>query len=488
MTTVSVQSKQENQTLPPQGLLDWLHASGLPLRITGESLKFFRSGLPVARCTADEETFDRLQSEIQRTTIAADEARVAAAPADLPQIRAAHASHQEIKLLLELPGWSEDFHCLIFRGHGFRDNGISFTIDRLIFRDADRGWEIDPELSDTLSPGERDALENECLADLDAERLRVVSNDPNADAFEQRLSAAEIVRLAVLPASLDFELDPRLKERLAADFDRAEAEQLSRKFLHRQFKKLLCGARPSRSFLLMSDIGVLDWFLPELAAGRDLAQNRYHKHDIFYHSIYTCDAVVGPNLPLRMAALFHDLGKVDTRRELPNGEATFHNHEMVSTRHTERILRRFGFAPDVAKHVRFLVRNHMFHYTDEWSDKAVRRFVHRVPPAMLADMITLRLADRKGSGKKTALPRAIKDLIRHMERIRAEEAELKVRDLAVDGHTLMELGMRPGPAMGDVLQQLLDEVKGELLPNEAEPLQKRAGEVILIQARTGTHP
>ncbi|MEQ9366520.1 MAG: hypothetical protein RIF32_19925, partial [Leptospirales bacterium] len=99
-------------------------------------------------------------------------------------------------------------------------------------------------------------------------------------------------------------------------------------------------------------------------------------------------------------------------------------------------------------------------------------------------LITLRLAHRNGSGKKTALPRAIKDLIRHMERIRAEEAELKIPNLAVDGHTLMELGMQPGPRMGDVLQQLLDEVKTEQVPNEEAALRERARSLVLNQ--TGT--
>lgn len=455
MSAVSVQSKQENKTLPPRALLDWLRAADLRVWINGTSLKYFRSGLPVARCSMDAADFDRLS---------------AAPEISLAQLENTRVSPNEIKLLLNLPGWTEAFHCLIFRGHDLEytksETELVFTIDRLVFRDADRGWEVHPELADYS-----DAF----LEDLEQERLSVVPDQQLPDRF----TAAEIVRLAVLPASLDFPLADEVKDQLTRDFRREDAEQLSRKFLHRQFKKLLCGARPSRSFLLMSEIGMLDWFLPELAAGRDLAQNRFHKHDIFYHSIYTCDAVAGPNLPLRMAALFHDLGKVNTRRELPNGEATFHNHEMVSTRHTERILRRFGFSPEILKHVRFLVRNHMFHYTGEWTDRAVRRFVKKVPQAMLEDMITLRLADRKGSGKKTALPRAIKDLIRHMERIRSEEAELKIPDLAVGGHTLMELGMQPGPRMGDILQQILDEVKADQLPNEEAALRDRARDLVL---------
>ncbi|MCR9140936.1 MAG: HD domain-containing protein [bacterium] len=469
MSAVSVQSKQENQTLPPAALLEWLRAADLPLWIRGTSLKYFRSRLPVARCTQDPADFDRLAADADRFTA--------------PRLQKLRVGAREIKLILDLPGYDESFHLLIFRGHDLDDapdkNEIVFNVDRLVFRNEDnsgRGWEAHPDLAAVYGEENADLP----LRDLEAHALNPVPDRPLPTVF----AAAEIVRLAVLPASLDFELNADIKERIARDFRREDAEKLSRKFLHRQFKKLMCGARPSASFLVMSEVGMLEWFLPELAAGRDLAQNRYHKHDIFYHSIYTCDAVDGPNLPLRLAALIHDLGKVNTRRELPNGEATFHNHEMVSTRHAERILRRFAFGPDILKHVRFLVRNHMFHYTGEWTDRAVRRFVKKVPPAMLEDMITLRLADRKGSGKKTALPRAIKDLIRHMERIRAQEAELKIPDLVVDGHTLMELGLPPGPEMGDILKQLLDEVKADRLPNEEAPLRERARALVLNQ--TGT--
>ena len=499
MSPAGVQSKQENRSAPPRALLEWLRASELPLWLSGSSLKYFRSGLPVARCTLDEAAFDRLAADNHN----------AAGQTRAPRLLSSRVSPGEIKLILDLPDFSEDFHCLIFRGHGLnfdraKNNGeIVFTIDALVYRDAERGWEIHPEFTldaQTDAPSAGNASSNNGtddgrpvdrldplgpltpLEDLRAEILRALPRTTSPDV----LSAAEILRLAVLPASLDFRLADDIVERMRRDYRREEAEQLGRKYLHRQFKKLICGAKPSRSFLLMSELGMLEWFLPELEAGRDLAQNRYHKHDIFFHSIYTCDAVDGPNLPLRLAGLFHDLGKVNTRRELPNGEATFHNHEMVSTRHTERILRRFGFGPDTMKHVRFLVRNHMFHYTGEWTDRAVRRFVKKVPPRMLEDMITLRLADRKGSGKKTALPRAIKDLIRHMNRICAQEAELKIPDLAVDGHTLMELGMRPGPAMGDILKQLLDEVKANRLANEEAPLRARAQKLVIEVSQTGT--
>ena len=100
--------------------------------------------------------------------------------------------------------------------------------------------------------------------------------------------------------------------------------------------------------------------------------------------------------------------------------------------------------------------------------------MQKVSPSQLEDLIALRLADRKGSGKRQALPRAIKDLIRHIEEIKQQEAELKIRDLKIDGNDLMQMGMEPGPGMGDLLKGLLDRVKSGEIPNERDVLLQEA--------------
>jgi hypothetical protein len=120
----------------------------------------------------------------------------------------------------------------------------------------------------------------------------------------------------------------------------------------------------------------------------------------------------------------------------------------------------------------------MFHYTSEWSDRAVRRFAEKVGNDTLNDLIQLRLADRVGSGKRQELPRAISELMRHIEEVKAKEAELKVTDLAVGGSHLMNLGIKPGPEMGHILKSLLIMVKNEEIPNEESALLKKIQETI----------
>lgn len=435
---------------PPDDLVAWFEraAGALPCEISGESLKFFASGLPVARLVVAPDRFPDLAASIQRREL------------KLPDLARAFVQPGEARIYLQLPERTEEYQLLI-RPDTDADGEEALSIDRL-------RWRLDEPQDPSAAPGARRWRGPAAgLADLESRTLRPLR-------LPDATRADLILRFVSLAAMLDFAPSTDALAAFQAGYRREDAAALGRKFLNRQFKRLLCGARPSRGFLLMEEIGMLDWFLPELRAGLGLTQNRYHKYDVFYHCIYTCDAVPEPDLKLRLSALFHDLGKVDTRRVLPNGEATFHNHEVIGAKHTERIMRRFGFEPDLLKQVRFLVRHHMFHYTAEWTDRAVRRFTKKTPPEMLEDLIRLRLADRKGSGKRTALPQAIKDLMRHIARIRAEEAELKTRDLKINGHRLMELGMAPGRPMGDLLRDLLEAVKSGQLPNDSEALEAEA--------------
>lgn len=256
--------------------------------------------------------------------------------------------------------------------------------------------------------------------------------------------------------------------------DKRELDALPQSFRRTIFRGIIMGRRPSAGLRLLDRFGLLDYFLPEVTAGRGLTQNRFHAYDIFEHLLRSTDAAMDLNEPVRWAALLHDIGKVPTRVETGTGEATFHNHEMYSARMVVPIMKRLAVPIKVGQKVKFLVRNHMFHYTDEWTDKAVRRFVKKVPLEELQDLIALRLADRKGSGKKTAFPKALQKLIDHIDEIIAKEREFKIKDLAINGYTLMELGVPPSKQMGDILKFLHAEVVAGRAPNESEVLKSLA--------------
>ena len=244
------------------------------------------------------------------------------------------------------------------------------------------------------------------------------------------------------------------------------------------FNHIIMGRRPSSGLLFLDKLGLLDRFLPELTRGKNLQQNRFHLYDIFEHSIRALDGVIRADLTLRWSALLHDLGKVPTRFVKKNGEASFYNHELHSARMVVPIMKRMGVPRVIGERVKFLVRNHMFHYTHEWTDKAIRRFTKKIDQKDLEDLIELRLADRKGSGKKTAFPKGLKMLMAHIEEVKSKEQEFKVVDLEISGNDLIDLGLTPGPAIGKILKTLWLKVKNGEMPNEKSILLKESREMI----------
>lgn len=293
---------------------------------------------------------------------------------------------------------------------------------------------------------------------------------PSESTMKQVLSAA--VLLARYP-----QLDATLETRVI----REKAEDLPQQLKRQTFKNIILGRKPSHALKYLDQLGVLEIFLPEVTAGRGLMQNRFHAYDICEHLLRALDGALDLNEPVRWSALLHDVGKVPTRVEGPDGESTFHNHEMYSARMVVPIMKRLGVPVSVGQKVKFLVRNHMFHYTDEWSDKAVRRFVKKVPLDEMQDLISLRLADRKGSGKKSAFPKALTKLMHHIDEIVAQEKEFKIKDLAIDGHALMAMGMPQNKAMGDMLKFIFEEVKAGRAENDSATLTE------LVRGRIAEH-
>lgn len=244
------------------------------------------------------------------------------------------------------------------------------------------------------------------------------------------------------------------------------------------FSRILLGRKPSVGLDFLTEQGILELFLPEVTAGKGLEQNQFHSHDIYHHLLYSCDGMQSADLVLRLSALLHDAGKVPTRKEKESGEATFYNHEMVSARMVPTIMKRLGIDKNLGLEVRFLVRNHMFHYTDEWTDKAIRRFIKKVPPEHLSRLIELRIADRKGSGKRNYFPPALTRLLEHIHAVSEKEQAFKITDLAIGGRDLIELGLPAGPLFGKIFKELLDLVTKDKLPNNREALIEKVKEIV----------
>lgn len=249
-----------------------------------------------------------------------------------------------------------------------------------------------------------------------------------------------------------------------------------------ELEKIMKTEKPSASLKLMEETGILYIFIPELALCRGCIQKDFrgfHEFDVMDHLLYSCDGAPPDNLVVRLAALFHDIGKPAVRqiRHTPQGdEYTFYDHESAGASVAKQILMRLRFSNAVTDSVEHLIRQHMFHYESTWTDAAVRRFLVRVKPDCLEDLFALRLADIYGMHNKavrihdSTTGQNLCELKKRITAATVQNSALGLKDLAVNGRDLMAAGIPSGRYVGIILKQLLETVLDDPAQNTKEQL------------------
>lgn len=313
------------------------------------------------------------------------------------------------------------------------------------------------------------------MEDLNSGIIRTIG-DPVERLSEDGLRAFRACRFA---AKLGFEIEDKTFKAISKTLDVSALVSAER--VREELMKLLASGRPSTGFECMRMSGLLKLWLPELDDCYEIDQNKFHVHDIYYHSLFSCDAAPPEKPLIRLAALLHDIGKVSTRRVGDDGDYTFYNHEIIGSRMVKKILKRLKFSNVDMEVINNLVVNHMFHYTDDWSDGAVRRFMRKVGVENIPDLFILREADRIGNGSRSGLPEPIMKLQSRIDRIIEAENAITVRDLNIDGNILMErFNLKPGPVIGRILHELLELVLDNPDMNIDDILLEKASEIYNI--------
>jgi putative nucleotidyltransferase with HDIG domain len=279
------------------------------------------------------------------------------------------------------------------------------------------------------------------------------------------------VRAARFAATLGMQLEAGTRAAMGHTADRARLLAVER--VRDELERLMAAPRPSVGLELLREAGLLELWMPELLRGYGVPQNRYHAYDVYEHGLHTCDAAPADKPAVRWAALLHDIGKPETRVERA-GQGTFYNHQFVGAALADRLLERLRFPLELRARIVHLVREHMFDYRPGWSDAALRRWLRRVGEGAVADLFDLRIADTLGNGLRQGFPASITAMHERIERLLAESHVLRVTDLAIGGREVMEvLGIGPGPAVGEVLEALLEEVLDRPERNTREQLMAR---------------
>ncbi|HEY0964621.1 MAG TPA: HD domain-containing protein, partial [Candidatus Paceibacterota bacterium] len=239
-------------------------------------------------------------------------------------------------------------------------------------------------------------------ADLAAKRLATVGV-PHDRFNEDALRMMRAVRLA---AELDFVIDSNTMAAIADNallLKRISAERIAAEFL-----RIITSAQPMQGLILLEKLGLLEHFIPEFKDCIGCTQGGIHAYDVFEHLLRSLQAAADKHLSLevRLAALFHDIGKPPTRRVGGKNKLyTFFGHEVVGARMTKSILERLKLPRELTDTVVNLVRWHMFFSDpDQITLSAVRRTITRVGEEHIEDLLNLRVCDRIGTGRPKEQP------------------------------------------------------------------------------------
>ncbi|MDJ0663226.1 MAG: CCA tRNA nucleotidyltransferase [Acidimicrobiia bacterium] len=300
------------------------------------------------------------------------------------------------------------------------------------------------------------------LADLAAQVLRTPM-EPEVSFGDDPLRMLRLYRFA---ATLGFQPEAEAEEAVFRMRERLEI--ISAERIRDELSKLIVGTHVENGLWGLVRSRLADEFLPELTA-LELEQDPVHNHkDVLAHTI----AVVSKTSPdevLRLAALFHDVGKPATR-EFGEQGVTFHHHEVVGARMTRQRMRQLRFPKDTIREVAQLVFLHMRPHTYKmgWTDSAVRRYV-RDAGVLLPRLNELVRSDVTTRSRKraNAIARRLDELEERIGELRKQE-ELDALRPPIDGHDVMaHLQIPAGPAVGEAMR-VLTEHRIEYGPYEPE--------------------
>ena len=289
-----------------------------------------------------------------------------------------------------------------------------------------------------------------------------------------------MLRAARFSSQLGFEVDPATVDAMTEL--RHTLEIVSPERIQSELSRLLATDDPLRGIRLLVETGLMAEFLPEIPALQLEVDEHHHHKDVYEHSLtvlrqaieleHTRNPDAAPDVPLRLAALLHDIGKPATRRLEPGGGVTFYHHDIKGARLARKRLQALRFDSDTIGTVTRLIELHLrfFGYSEgAWTDSAVRRYVRDAGPELeRLHILTRADVTTRNVRKAKRLASAYDDIERRIAELAAQE-QLEAMRPELDGNRIQEvLGITPGREVGEAYRFLLDLRLDEGVLGEAE--------------------
>lgn len=299
--------------------------------------------------------------------------------------------------------------------------------------------------------------------DLTKGIIRSVGN-PYDRIEEDSLRSLRAIRFA---GKLNFDLDIDLKKAIKNKVK--NIQEISKERIVSEVDKILMLYNPVKSIKLMDEVGLLKYIFPEIEQMKNFNQHSsFHDMDLFEHTMSVLSFVKG-DLETRLAALFHDTGKLSTMFIDENGEGRFFGHQSVSEKIIKDRLTYLKYPKKIIENSSILVKRHMDN-TNLYTKKSIRKLLRKIGKENLLRLFDLQIADVLSTNHKDISN--IENGIKILEECEKENLPSSRKDIKINGNDLIKLGFKPSKQFGDLLREIEELIYDEKLENEKSQIIK----------------
>ena len=295
--------------------------------------------------------------------------------------------------------------------------------------------------------------------DLEKKIIRAVGN-PYDRISEDRLRSLRACRFATV---LGFDIDKDLKEAIKGQ----SIDDISKERIQDEINKILLAARPSRGIRLLDELNLLESIFPEVKKTVGFDQHSsHHADDVFNHTLKVLDKTP-PILEVRMAALYHDVGKIDTFFIDENGEGRFFGHQNISEELLIKRLKELKYSKKFIENTSILVKRHMDN-TNTYSKKSIRKLLRNIGEENLINLFALQRADVLST--KHADDSNIDLGLSLLAEVKDDDIPKNRNEIKINGNDLKDLGFKEGKELGNTLREIENLIYEEKLINNKKDI------------------
>lgn len=294
--------------------------------------------------------------------------------------------------------------------------------------------------------------------------------DPNSRFQEDALRLMRAIRFS---AQLGFEIEEKTYQAIKQNY--FLIKEIAWERIRDELLKLLASQFAYDGLLKLKETGLLKIILPEVEICFGIVQEG-PKHDRIYdigdHCFRTMRETPSSDPIVKLAALLHDVGKGKTYKKDFEGNVTFYNHELVGANISSKICKKFNLSKSQTDKVYKLIRWHMFSTNENQTDSAIRRFIKNVGLENIEDILALRIGDRLGGDTRKPVSWRMEKFKGKIEHVL--QKPFSISDLKINGNEVMELlKIKPGPKVGEILNELFQEVLKDSSKNNKDYLMEK---------------